>query len=376
MVASRGFRITVAAASVAALLAVGAAPALGVPANAYLDDYSSADGLIVPDQGNLSGLSGGVCRLLWDVQAVVDSDLTIPALGVVWQNNGFLQNVSPLGDPLIAGSGYASIQHYPISGVLYWRIPVAVDRRTADAVMTIIFDDPDWVVDTSYFEQFSPFAAPWESAFHRFTGITGYPPHDDTQVSAAAWGTDGGGHTTLEIELGNLEAATSTMFMFRGSPAVAANLTNGVAMGARAVVTGTQRMARCVQHEYQPVEVHQGQTAGSELPGHVDGTMSLPLSDPAALAGATYSLGAGAPAGATIGAASGIVSWPVPANAPLGALDIPTVITFADGSERTADFRVTVLEALPPTGAQPPLWLLGVAGLLGLGGLLLSRRAA
>ena len=59
-------------------------------------------------------------------------------------------------------------------------------------------------------------------------------------------------------------------------------------------------------------------------------------------AGTTYTLGTGAPTGATINSSTGAITWVIPTDATIGNHEIPVVINYGDGSKGTASAIVKV----------------------------------
>lgn len=322
-----------------ALAAAGGAAANAIAGDAYLQDYSAGHGQILQESGNTSGLDATQCGFSWSAQAVIDDDL--PNYSV----NGFLEGVTPLADPSLPGSGWAQIQHWytPDGQILNWRIPVGVDRPLLDATVTMVFDDPDWTPNQTSFQQFSTWPG-FESSFQRFTGISGYAAHDDTQVTPFQWGVDGAGHTTLTFDLGDLQARTSTVLVFTGTPADgSAGVLGGTAYGAKLVLDGTQPVATCLNPGYGEATALTGDTV--QLPvtiTAVNGDVT------AAPSGTTYALAPGAPAGTTIDPASGEITWTIPGSQPIGDVALPVTVTYADGS-------VDTTAALVHVGKEPRL---------------------
>ncbi|MGO3148041.1 MAG: Rib/alpha-like domain-containing protein [Leucobacter sp.] len=327
-----------------------------------MDDYSATSGNITTENGNLTSNAGGVCGFSWSAQAVLDADLPNPS------TNGFLESVwpTPGGDEM--GNGHLSIQHWFSGGdQLAWRIPIALDRAVGDAHVTLVFDDPDWTVDPASLQQYSDWTVQpgHESAFHRFTGISGYAPHDDNQVLPATWGTDGAGHTTLMLELGMIEPHTSTVIGFTGSAASslgmtgAQNIAAGVAYGTKLTVNGVRPLAECYSAGYAATAVQAGQV-GAVTPVAVDGYGNTIGALPT---GTVFSLTAGSPVGLQIDPVTGLVSWSVRSDHSGGIVDIPVTITYPDhgdfaaGSHSTtiARFDVAVRTPVLPPAIQTPI---------------------
>ncbi|GLB63624.1 hypothetical protein NCCP2495_15030 [Dietzia sp. NCCP-2495] len=112
-----------------------------------------------------------------------------------------------------------------------------------------------------------------------------------------------------------------------------------------ATPTGTE--ADTYDPTYQSVTVEAGQTATSPVTFTEDGA---PVPTPT---GATFALGAGAPATASIDAASGLVTYTPPTGTAPGTVQAPVVVTYADNSvdNTTAPFVVTEPGA-GPTDAE------------------------
>ncbi|WP_157536958.1 Rib/alpha-like domain-containing protein [Microbacterium sp. Root180] len=329
----RSIRGAAAVAVAVVLAATGVASANAVAGDAYLQDYSAGNGQIQQDNGNTSGLDATQCGFSWSAQSVIDTDL--PNYSV----NGFLEGVAPLADTSLPGSGWAQIQHWhtPDGQVLNWRIPVAVDRPLLDATVTMVFDDPDWSPNQSSFQQFSTWPG-FPSSFQRFTGISGYTAHDDTQVTPFQWGDDGAGHTTLTFDLGDLQASTSTVLAFTGVPADGpAGVLGGTSYGAKFVLDGTQPLATCLNPSYDEATALTGDVV--QLPVAVTAVNGDVTAAPS---GTTYALAAGAPAGATIDPVDGEISWTIPGSQPVGDVSVPVTVTYPDGSVDTTAAMVRV----------------------------------
>ncbi|SDL85008.1 Rib/alpha/Esp surface antigen repeat-containing protein [Corynebacterium mycetoides] len=90
---------------------------------------------------------------------------------------------------------------------------------------------------------------------------------------------------------------------------------------------------------YQIADARQSGTAATEAPLNADGT---PLTNVTG-----FALGDGAPAGASIDPSSGVVTWAVPADQPVGSVTVPVVVTYTDGgtSATYAVFDVTESDA-------------------------------
>ncbi|NLA64932.1 MAG: hypothetical protein GX862_03175 [Leucobacter sp.] len=385
-----------AAATVAASPFIAASAAHAVADDAYLQDYDNTAGQIDPSVGNTSSLANGHCAVNWQLQSVIDLDLDH------YSNNGFLQTVGPLAEPTLPGSGYGSLQHFYLGSIandtvqLFWRIPIAVEGEVIDASANLVFDDEDWTVDQTSFEQYSPFAG-FESAFARFTGIAGFEPHDDAQMSTPIWGSSGG-YTTLSFGLGDIQPYTSTVFQFTGTPNAtpgatgSENLQNGVAYGAKLTVSGRSPLASCHLPSYAESAVEAGSSV-TVLPTFV-GTQGEAIT---VAAGTVFSLDSTAAPGLVIDPATGALTWNVPAAEPVGTVDVPVVITYPDHDEfstgsvdhATARINVTAQAAAAPehpdspeqhdelaaTGSESASQALAVGALsTGLGALLMTLR--
>ncbi|MGO3148043.1 MAG: Rib/alpha-like domain-containing protein [Leucobacter sp.] len=311
----------------AAMVTAGAASASAIEPDAYLQDYSAADGLIIGDNGNHADYSADLCGFQWTAQSVIDTDL--PS----YSTNGFLESVQPLGDQSLPGSGWAQLQHWytgASSDQLNWRIPIALDAPLSSAQVNMVFDDPDWTPNQASFQQYSP----WPdraSAFNRFMGdsVGLYQPHDDAKVSPFVWGTDALGYTTLSFNLGDIEAGTSTVLQFTGTAVDgAAGIQSGTSYGAKLTLDGKQPLTTCLTPAYAEQTVLTGDTA------QVDPTLSEAISgDKTAVPnGTSFALGADAPAGAVIDSTTGAITWPVPGTQAVGDVIVPVTVTYADGS--------------------------------------------
>lgn len=362
MRARRGARVGASmGVALAAVLAGGTAVAHAVDPDAYLQDYTAAAGQIQPDSGNRSGYSAEICGFEWSAQAVIDNDLQQP-----YSRNGFLEDVNSLGTPGLPGSGWAQIQHwYDLNvpgGQLNWRIPIAISAPLQTSRVEMVFDDPDWTPDRTSFHQYStwPSQPEYEGSFHRFSGIAGYAPHDDTQVTPFEWGTDVDGHTTLAFDLGNIEAGTSTVLQFSGVPVGGADaVRNGTAFGAKFTLNGLQPVTTCLTPSYPEQSVLTGATATAD-PSVVETATDASTAFPT---GTVFSLGAGSPAGATIDAATGRITWPVPGGHPVGTTTIPVIVTYPDDAQFT-DGSVDRIDAAVHVGKEARLGPFGDQSIL------------
>lgn len=334
-------------------------PSFAIAEDAYQQDYSSQDGLIPTENGNLSATDPGACGFHWSAQAVIDTDLPN------YSQNGFLESVWPTGAEI--GSGYLSLQHW-VNGPdvdhisndqLNWRIPIAVDGGVSDARVAIVFDDPDWVPNSASLHQYSAWTQQpgYESAFHRFTGVTGYRPHDDTQLGDFMWGSSESGDATLTFSLGNLQPGTSTVIGFTGTarstPGMSGveNIAAGTAYGAKLTVDGVRPLTECYHAEYPESTARAGALV-TVAPITTSGSGVEAALPP----GTSFALDSTAPADASIDPHTGTIHWPVPTQHPAGDTSIPVSVRLPDDGDFTAGSRIAAeapIEVTAVSGFEP-----------------------
>lgn len=336
----------------AAALVFGAATgtafaATALTGNEYLEEYEVADGLIEPQNGNHSGYDGEACRFSWRAQSVTDLDLDFPEEPYKrgYAVNGFIESVRPVGDSAMPGSGWAEIQHFFLvnTDTLIWRMPIALDHTVVDAQLNMVFDDDDWTVNPSTYEQYSTWPG-FPSSFNRFMGdsMGEYPPHDDNLVLPAVWGVDTAGNTTLSVSLGSMEAGTSTILSVAGSANDGnAGILSGTSYGAKFTLEGTLPFSTCLMPSYGYETLLTGST------GELQPAVGLtPEGSTEAIfpVGTTFELEPNSPAGVEIDHETGLITWTVPGDFPVGEVTIPVMVTYPDTSTGEAVATVTVVK--------------------------------
>ena len=125
---------------------------------------------------------------------------------------------------------------------------------------------------------------------------------------------------------------------------------NATAKATVSATTPAESNADKYQPEYGDMTVKQGETATVD-PTFKDKT-GQPV-DKATVPVAKYELGANAPEGASIDDKTGKVTYVAPADQPVGDVEIPVVVKYADGTTDNATAKATV-SAKTPADTTPP----------------------
>ncbi|MDY3128242.1 MAG: YPDG domain-containing protein [Corynebacterium sp.] len=124
---------------------------------------------------------------------------------------------------------------------------------------------------------------------------------------------------------------------------VVVTFSNGTTADTKATFTVGGTTAGEVEPAYGPVSQGAGKDAVSGAPTFDDSSTDGVTEKNAAPAGSKFELGPNAPAGASVDPDTGVVTYPVPADAVSGStISVPVVVTYEDGSTDNATVKITV----------------------------------